>query len=230
MVIFGIILLILIISLFFNYRFFNHYAKVPKYPCKYYKNIKFKTGDLILFKSLTSFHLFITGQQFSHVGIVLEYNRQLYCLEMYEPNVKITPLFHRFNMFKDGYIAIKQLNKPVNINDKINKLFEWSETLEYPKETFKISSTFIKSCVGDIWDTSDKSDIHCAKYILHCMKYLELLNGNEKIQCNTLDYLINLKKLHNGYEYSYPCIITFFGETCLSKYEDFWSLSRFKKY
>jgi len=223
-----ILAIILAASILTNIRFYDHYVKPLDYPCVYYKDIKFRTGDLLLFRSLSSMHMWMIGDKFSHVGVVLVINNVPHCLEFQPPNAKLTPLYERLDKYKEGVICVKQLqydlstDQNINLPLRISDILSFANNLKYPETFAQTRDVHIKSCITNPWMVKNSSDFDCRKFMLQVLKKLGILQGNEKVACNIATWLSEL-----SYPYGEIKKLSFFDETCLENNGDLWSINSF---
>ena len=218
------LIILLIISVVVNYRYWFHYVYVPPYPCKYYLDIQFKSGDILLFKSITSTHAWLSGEEFTHCGIVLKYKGILYCLEIQEPNVKFTPLFHRLFVIKDGFIYYKAINREVELNDNsVDNLLDWARAQKFSMTTAYMWLSRVYSCTQkEYWHKPVKYD--CGIFVLHTMHRMGILSGKENPDCRLIKWMSELTNCHTGYSYAEVRQIGFFDNPCYWVRPDFWEI------
>lgn len=218
------LIILLIISVIVNYRYWNQYVYVPEYPCKYYLDIQFKSGDILLFKSLTSTHAWISGEPFTHVGIVLKYKGVLHCLEIQEPNVKFTPLFHRLFVTNDGYMYYKSINREVQLDDAaVDNMLDWAREQKFGmSDTYMWMNRFYACSRDNYWYKPYKYE--CAMFVLHCMWRMGILSGKEKPGCLLVKWLSELTKCNADYAYADLRQISFFDDACYWVRSDFWEI------
>lgn len=207
-------------------RFYNHYVKPLDYPCIYYKDIVFKTGDLLLFRASASSHMWLTGDKFSHVAIIVKINNEPYSLELQPPNVKVTPIYHRLDSYRDGTIYIKQINLQANSDPELlENILLFAKNIKYPETFTELRNTYIKSCVESPWNITNDNDFICGKFVLHVLKQLSILSGKETGICNIGEWLSELEEARPPYKYSDLRQIAFFDEDCLKKRKGFWEVN-----
>ena len=190
---------------------FVHIATIPlskfmiKNITKSGKNIYLDTGDLMLFSSDTlvsySPELKILGTcPWSHVGVVLRENNQLYILECTTDKSLIRgsnkiPI-SRINRY-NGNVGIMKLNKPIPLNNIYYELgfeFDYEPNLlgYYLEKVFNVDLKL------------SKKGIHCCEYIGNLLQEWGVLNKSEKT-CHILprDFTSGniSKKMINGYYY-----------------------------
>ena len=122
-------------------------ANPPKLLCYAYDDLKFKTGDMILFHAYNNINPVFIGSYWGHVGIV--YNnpdtdkppvlfeaarttKMKNCPDYNKHGIMISDLKTRLEKYK-GLIACKFLNRPVSkiINDGFITLMEYAKKNMY---------------------------------------------------------------------------------------------------
>jgi hypothetical protein len=121
------VIVLLVVSCINLYRSRHRTRKIVPFH-----KIKFGAGDLLLFKHryMNPYVRLIFGDEFSHVGVVLEKDDGLYICEavgeksLYKlgditDGIKISPLANRLKTY-EGIVCVKTLNKP--LSRKMKKL------------------------------------------------------------------------------------------------------------
>jgi hypothetical protein len=219
------IIIITILSILLLYIFYltlltiKYINNEPNYDlCQYNKKYSItlldnnlnniKTGDLILFSSYTYYPLFrIFGDHtFSHIGIVVKFNNQLYSLELFDIypinnkiyyNKNLIPLYTRLNTYT-GTTFIASLKKPLN-NIQLQKLFKFIN--KKAKFYNPIELYFAK-----LHNFNFKNKYSCSSYIYHLLIYIGLIQNDNINNIDIHKYLINFC---NNYLYNYPVEILY---------------------
>lgn len=178
-----ILLLFLIISIKTSSNL-NRRNKKFIYQYILYNKIKndLKSGDLLLFSNLNYSIIprTIGHPTFSHIGIVVKYNNELYSLEMINndfiypgesplQNIILIPLYDRIR-FYSGYVYISSLLTPLS-KDKENILYSYyNRNIQFLTKTdilFKFLYIFKKN--------SNKQ--MCSQYIANILEDLDILQN-----------------------------------------------------
>ncbi len=223
--------IVVIILSFIVYRFWYHYMTDIKYKCRIITPTQFKTGnlfktgDLVLFKSLQSHHKIFTNSYFSHIGIVimmgnipnvLELNKTYEMRGMtYAGGVKLYPLEERVKFYTEGAICIKPINRPLDSKrlSLLPEIINWAKNVQYANTDYKL---WIKeTCLDDNVNRYTESPFDCAKFIANVLNKLHLFNEEDmKLYrdkhcaicwlskgCNLLNYFEQVTALVDGYRY-----------------------------
>lgn len=225
-----IMLIIIILLLFGAYRFWEHYICHIKYECKiiapsHFKTSNlFKTGDLVLFKSLKSPHIIFTNSYFSHMGIIIMIDHIPNVLELqpgkvvqgatYLSGVKLYPLEDRIKFYTEGSICIKPLNKPIDSYrlSLLPDIINWAKTVKYNDDPVEWLKEY---CINNIWDNATELPYDCAKFIAKVLHELRLFNKEDLKRytekncsicslnkgCNLVNYFEETTELLDGYSY-----------------------------
>lgn len=205
----NIALVLIIVLLLFIIFFIIHYRKIIYY--KKYNNITFdiisissainylQSGDIILFRSnIINYKYFIFSHSFfTHIGIVIKYNNNLYICEKNIPDTEvfgssnINPLLDRIAQFNGSYYLMK-LNKPLNfireqllihfaLNDKFIDPILYPNILNSIKGYFKLNYKYM----------------HCFQYIAYILDHINITNNlylhNNIEICNKVNNLFKKK-------------------------------------
>lgn len=205
-------------SIYINWNFYTHYLRDPNYPCIYYTDIDYRSGDLLFFRSVLSFHSFFSGEEMTHTGVVLEINKKLYLLELTTPNVKLTPLFERLSLFKDGWVFYKKLRNPIPIPspETLERLQNLAKNIEYPKTL--IESAKIRFSKTNLANPDVKMD--CSRFALYVLKELGILHESANPNFKVLTWLNNMNDTYHPTQQ-----ISFFDETCRKDEKDLYSFT-----
>lgn len=113
-----------IFCLIFLYIYFIQFSH-GNYPVAIIDEIKFKSGDLILFKAQNNFNAIWLGSYYTHIGIVYECDGELLIFEAnglehmpmrphhFKTGILLTRLMPRIKQYK-GRIFVKHIARPLN--------------------------------------------------------------------------------------------------------------------
>jgi hypothetical protein len=202
-----------------------------KYKCKiitpsqFKTGNLFKTGDLVLFKSLKSHHKIFSNSYFSHIGIVIMMGNIPNVLELnktyemngatYEGGTQLYKLEDRIKFYTEGAICIKPINRPLDSKRLalLPEIINWAKNVQYTNADYKL---WIKeSCIDSNIDRYTEPPFDCAKFIANILNKLHLFNKEDiKLYrdkhcavcflskgCNLLNYLEQVTDLLDGYRY-----------------------------
>lgn len=185
--------------------------------------IHFKTGDLLLFKhdAMNPFLKYMFGDEFSHIGIVLEKDGELYIcegvgsgdlykLDKREKGLKIVDLEDRLKTY-EGHVCVRKLNKPMTPKMKI--LFK-----KYCDDNMKTDFCYLYDLKKNIMDSlmcmvnikDEPKCISCSSFIIRLLKYINLIDDKK---FNT-PYCYRPQKIHDvldsslNFGYKYNDLIT----------------------
>lgn len=222
---------VVLLLLFIVYRFWDHYMTNIKYKCKIITPTQFKTGhlfktgDLVLFKSLQSHHKIFSNSYFSHIGIIIMMDNIPNVLELYstyelkgatyEGGAKLYQLEDRIKFYTEGAICIKSINRPLDSKRLalLPEILNWAKNVQYTNDDKKLWLT--EYCIGNIWDSATKPPFDCAKFIANILNKLHLFNKEDlKLYrdkhcavcsiskgCSLVDYFEQVTDLLDGYRY-----------------------------
>jgi len=167
-----------------------------------YDDLKLQTGDLIFVRRYSSPHVFMSGEVFSHVAIVIIIIMEgsPYVLELSHPHIYIMP-FDRFLLgFGQGQIIyICRLKKEAYLTDRdVSLLLKKAKEITYTnrvvrhylKLSFKSNGEIIKQI------EENKSAV-CSTFILWVMNELGLLSEEDlkhKNGTNVIEWLSKHEK------------------------------------
>lgn len=206
MIRYKIMIIIILILIGINIMIIKRHQKWLKIkyekPITTYEKIskKLKTGDAVLCSNLFR-HLFValfTKSPFSHMGMILKINNEIYVTEMRydkkQPNRVIN--FKKFLSEYNGRVWICPLNKKLKpeeekkiIDMALNELYEFDGSLiSYFKRIFYINNN---------------DDYHCAEYFTYLWKQTGLSNMSLRSGFFTGIRFFHSEKflLKNGYKY-----------------------------
>ena len=245
----SIIVILLVVIIFNFFIFYREHKYYTKY--EYARNLKsillseddilnIKSGDIILYKAnaVQLEHVIFTHSFFTHTGMIIKYNNELYITESNPPNeeyapidtdwytlnptkkyiigkktkpgASIIPLFDRIKYFP-GDCYLMALNKPLSA-EKESELLHWvldsERRVSYPKYK-QLFTIFFKEKLG----FSKSATIqHCFEYIAYLLDKLKITNNihsHDLINiCNIISQLWG-KHLNNGYIYEIPIKIIY---------------------
>lgn len=210
------ILFITILLIFYMFACFNISLDENCKGYKIYKKILYsdiisqvKSGDLVFFdNTLTSIYERTFGHpQFSHVGIIIEINKEIYICDLNFDNIfinnkkiikkgiNIVPFYDRIYNY-NGYVYISSLNKTLNEN-QIKKLkFIIDNNINF-LSTYKILYSYIRNT-----NYIDKNEMLCNEFIAYILDELQITNNLSK--SNKRDLHKNIIELSNSNLYSNP--------------------------
>ena len=222
---------VVLLLLFIVYRFWDHYMTVIKYNCKIITPTQFKTGnlfktgDLVLFKSLQSYHKIFSNSYFSHIGIIIMMDNIPNVLELnttyelkgatYEGGAKLYQLEDRIKFYTEGAICIKPINRPLDSKRLalLPEILNWAKNVQYTNADYKM---WIKeSCIDSNIDRYTEPPFDCVKFIANTLNKLHLFNKEDmklfrdkhcaacllSEGCNLLNYFEQVTDLLDGYRY-----------------------------
>lgn len=201
-----------------------------KYNCKIITPIQFKsgnlfkTGDLVLFKSLQSHHTIFSNSYFSHIGIIIMMGNIPNVLELnkthelkgatYEGGAKLYQLKDRIKFYTEGAICIKSINRPLDSKRLalLPEIINWAKNVQYTSSDSQILKEY---CIDHIWDSATKPPFDCSKFIANVLNKLHLFNKEDlklynvkhchvcgiSKNCGLLDYFEQVTDLLDGYRY-----------------------------
>lgn len=212
------LIIVLFICIFWTwYMLANH----PNLLRKPFNELKFKTGDMILFHAYDNINPVFIGSYWGHVGIVYKNpdtrdppvlfeaartSKMNNCPEYNKKGIMITDLKSRLEKYP-GLIACKFLNKPVNI-DIVRGM---PELMDYAKTYMYYNDNVIYNGLRKKNGEKLNNATNCGELLVLSLIKLGLLPENildEKIAHHLL-YVVKLTQLQNNYYYLNPVEITF---------------------
>lgn len=225
------LVVVILLLLFVVHRFWEHYMTDIKYKCRiitptqFKTGSLFKTGDLVLFKSLQSHHKIFSNSYFSHIGIIIMMDNVPTVLELqktyemqgatYTGGVKLYSLEERVKFYTEGAICIKPINKPLDSKrlTLLPEIINWAKNVQYTNNDGNLWLT--EYCIGNIWDSATEFPFDCAKFIASILNKLHLFNKEDlKLYnakhcavcslnkgCSLVDYFEQATDLLDGYRY-----------------------------
>jgi len=179
------------------------------------KNIKFKTGDLILFHPLDNMNPVKIMSYYTHVGIVIndEKNKPRIFEILNTKNINgnfsesgfmVSDLEQRIYKYK-GYCFHKPLNRDLGKPEiEITANF-----VEYAEKNFKYDYDYRGYLFGLLVNTPD-SIMNCGELVYLWLIKIGLLSRDCFYKrCYHLKYVCNLSELENGYKYENPVLIVY---------------------
>lgn len=180
--------------------------------------IKFKTGDLILFKALDNWHAPKIGCYFSHVGLVVVNNNTPYIFEAAATSnislndnenrrgIFITPLATRVCQYR-GYTFYKRLCSDVHLNDvQLYKFIDYA--LQHMQYNYDILWTSIKKGLG-LEECNDKTN--CGELVFRSLCCLGIIDEQElkRARPHYLNDVCYIQDCGTGFAYDAPLQITY---------------------
>ena len=185
-----------------------------------YNQVKFKTGDMILFHAWDNSYPVIFGTFWSHVGIVYkdpdtDEKPMLFeaakttgmkgCPSYNKSGIMITDLQTRLEKYP-GMIACKILNNPV----KQNIIRGFREFMKYSKKNMSYYDDVVYNAIKKKLGEKVNNLTNCGELVLLSLIKLALMPENT-LNVNTSNHLMyvnNIKQLQNNY-YHDPIEILF---------------------
>ena len=176
------------------------------------ENKIFKTGDIILFKASNNFNSIKTATYFGHTGVVVCYDDEVMLFEANgiervplkdrhnKNGMFLTPLHERISKYK-GRCFLKTLNKPLD-NNTINLYKEFiSWAIKNMYYEYNVIRSVFKKLLGM---ERCHNGTNCAEIVFISLIRLGLIPASEFDNniMNHLQYVADIQKLENGYEYS----------------------------
>jgi hypothetical protein len=206
---------LIIISIIIYIYFLQYYQITTEYKIFIEDAMEkkiFKTGDIILFKASNNFNSIKTATYFGHTGIVVCYGDEVMLFEANgiertplkerhnNKGMFLTPLHARISKYK-GRCFLKSLNKP--LDETTIELYKNFITWAIPNMQYEynvIRSVF-KKLLG-VERCHNKTN--CAEIVFLSLIRLGLIPASEFDNniMNHLQYIIDIKKLENGYHYN----------------------------
>lgn len=215
-IIINYILFITILLIFYMFMCFNISLDNNCKSYKIYKKILYsdiisevKSGDLVFFDhTLTSIYERSFGHpQFSHIGIIVEINKEIYICDLNHDNIfinnkkiikkgiNIVPFYDRIYNY-NGYVYISSLNKTLNEN-QIKKLKIIIDNNIDFLSTYKILYSYIRNT-----NYIHKNEMLCNEFIAYILDELQITNNLSKSTKKELSK--NIIELSNSDLYSNP--------------------------
>ena len=204
----SIILITLIIVIWWWYMM----VRKPDIKKNMFNNIKFKTGDIILFHSYKNLIPMYIGSYWSHIGIVYKdpdnnksrpllfeatrTSRMGYCSEYNKNGIIISDLQHRVERYP-GMVSCKILNKPI----RKSIIRGFNEFILYCKKNMvyneKVFDNAFKKKIGGRFNHKT----NCGELVLLSLVKLGILQQNilKKKIANHLIYVTYIKQVHDNY-------------------------------
>lgn len=211
------LVVVLIICIFWLwYMLANH----PKLLCKPFNEIRFKTGDIILFHAYDNINPVFIGSYWGHIGIVYKNpdtddqpmlfeaartSQMKNCPDYNKKGIMITDLKTRLEKYP-GLVACKFLNRPVH-DDIVRGMIEF---IQYAKYNMYYNDDVIYNGIKKKKGEKLNNATNCGEIVVLSLIKLALLPEKvlgEKIAHHLL-YAVNLTELQNNY-YLQPIEITF---------------------
>jgi hypothetical protein len=210
-------IVVLIICIFWSWYML---ANPPKLLCSSYDDLKFKTGDMILFHAYDNINPVFMGSYWGHVGIVYDdpktdklpvlfeaarTSKMKNCPVYNKHGIMVTDLKTRLEKYK-GLVACKFLNRSVSkiINDGFINLMKYAKKNMYYNDDVIYNG--LKKRKGEKLNVST----NCGELVMLSLVKLGLIPEqtlNEKIAHHLL-YVAHITKLQNNY-YLKPVEISF---------------------
>ena len=210
-ILFIIIILIIYIFKCFNITLDDNCKSYKIYKKILYSNIisQVKSGDLVFFdNTLTSIYERTFGHpQFSHIGIIVEINNEIYISDCNPDDVfinnkkiinkglNLVPFYDRIYNY-NGYVYISSLKHPLTIiqKQKLNHIL--NKNIDF-LSTFKIVTSYIFN-VNYIY----MNEMTCIEYIAYILDKLKITYNLSK--SNKKDLSNNIIELSNSELYYNP--------------------------
>ena len=232
------ILFITILLMFYMFTCFNISLDDNCKSYKIYKKILYsdiisqvKSGDLVFFdNTLTSIYERTFGHpQFSHVGIIIEINKEIYICDLNPDNIfinnkkiikkgiNIVPFYDRIYNY-NGYVYISSLKHPLTDIQKQKLITIINKNNIDFLSTYKILYSYIFN-INYIY----KNEMLCNEYIAYILDELQITNNlsksnkkdlhnniielsNSDLYYNPVHIIIDNLIIKNLYNYNYKCI------------------------
>jgi hypothetical protein len=167
------------------------------------KNVKFKTGDLILFHSLNNIHPARHGSYFGHVGVVFYYpgenvpyifeacakDRAPSFVSGHKSGIIVHDLMRRISRYK-GYVAYKQLDKPVS-NSSVLDLLDF---IKYAQDNMYYNDNFMKNTIEKgIFNEKYHCGTNCGELVTLSLIKMGLLS-QQTFHCGKFHHLLSVVK------------------------------------
>lgn len=198
-------MIIALIFLLYFYKLFN----INNIPYISFSKSFLKTGDLILFRwhSIDAMESLVTS--FTHVGMVVKLNNNLYILEThmkgdtshmgYETSgVNIYDLKNRINSYKGNIFLLPikkkfmtfENEKEIILNITNYKKIPFHDKYENHFKNICLLKKICKNCINK----TNKNEMFCSEFISKILQDINLMNENDDISCMTPHDLLYIKK------------------------------------
>ena len=199
-IIIGVLMIALFAALCVIYNFLNYYVYPLKYRPIRYDDLKLRTGDLIFVLQYSSPHNFISGERFSHVGIIVVLDNIPHILELVYPQVLCTEFKRRLMSIAEGQMFyIKSIGLEIDVSDYcLHQLIEESKNINYTKKIinyyFKIASTSGKQIITAI---DEKKEGVCSTYVLWVLDKFKIIDLRDVKTQKIITWLANDYNSHH---------------------------------
>lgn len=194
-----ILSIVIVLLLIIIYHFYNFYIDPMEYPKVMYNNLVFATGDIILVREFNCVHSFLSGNKFSHVGIVIILGHVPYLLELSYPHVYLTLLSDRLSGADGSLFYIRKIINPIpeTVLDDIPDILETSKSINYTNDLadYYISTKF--STIKSLNHTTETSEAVCGTFVIWMLTKLGVIRNLSVIPgSNSVTWLTDFHGTH----------------------------------
>ena len=196
----GVLIIALFAALWVIYNFLNYYVYPINYKPVRYDDLVMNTGDLLFVLQYSSPHNFMSGERFSHVGIIVVLDNIPHVLELVYPHVLCTEFKRRVLSLAEGQMFyIKSINHKIDIGDSyLHQLITESKNINYTKRIinyyFKTATTSGEQIITDI---HEKKEGICSTFVLWVLNKFKLIDLNRVTTKKIITWLADEYNTHH---------------------------------
>jgi len=175
----GVLVFLLCMAIYVIYNFLNYYVYPLDYKAVRYDDLTLRTGDLLFVLQYSSPHNFVSGEQFSHVGIIVVVNNIPHVLELVYPYVSCTEFTRRVMSVAEGQtFYIKSVMADVKMPPR---LIEEAKNIKYSDKviSYALGTTLLSKEEINHYITNNKTGI-CSTFVLWVLDKFKLLDVDIK--------------------------------------------------
>lgn len=191
-----ILFLLLLVTIWIIRNFVKYYVDPLEYEAIRFDQLELKTGDLLFVRRYSSPHVFLSGEEFSHVAIVVILKGVPYVLELSYPSIYFMPLArHILGTGQAQTLYIRKVKNHINISEKqVEDLLAKANRFKYVDGIGEYYFGLIAKSNADIISDLEKERIGiCGSFTLWVLNELAILKCNEfykKIGPNLMNWLL----------------------------------------
>jgi hypothetical protein len=197
-----ILALLLIITIWIIRNFIKYYVDPFEYESVRFDQLELKSGDLLFIRRFSSPHVFLSGEEFSHIAIVVILNCIPFVLELSYPGIYFMPLArHILGTGQAQTLYIRKIKSQIEITEKqVSNLLSQANKFKYIDGIGKYYFNLINKTNTDILVNFEKEKLGiCGSFTMWALNELAILKCdefNKKIGPNLISWLAN----HTNFE------------------------------
>lgn len=220
-----ILVIILAFCIWIIRNFFKYYVDPLEYEPIMYEDLRLKTGDLLFVRRYSSPHVFVSGEIFSHIAIIIVLDGSPYVLELSYPYVYITPFERCLLGFGQSQLFyVRQIKKEIFFtNNQIETILKKARDITYTNQVVRYYLNLTFKSNNEIINQIDETKLAvCNTFILWIMNQLGILSKEDLENKNGKNIMKWLSE-HSGYGDIKK--LSFFKKTLFFKPIDYYNIA-----